>query len=106
MINGILDFWKNNEEKIGNIQEMCNAMWRELKAKAQAHNNECWEELEPHEKDVFKKPWIYVRKVSVFDLIDGCDIKGAGYSSMWNFIRFESPMSCGIGITANRRFAR
>ena len=71
-----LDFWKNNEEKIGNIQEMCNAMWRELKAKAQAHNNECWEELEPHEKDVFKKPWIYVRKVSVFDLIDGCDIKG------------------------------
>ena len=71
-----LDFWWKNEEKISNIQEMCNAMWRALKAKAQAHISECWEKLGPHEKDVFKESWIYVRKVSVFDFKDGSDIKG------------------------------
>ncbi len=72
-----LEFWRKNEEKISNIQNMCDAMRQSVNTMEmpQAHIDQCMERLTEREKEVFKT-WIYQRNVSVFDLAGDGDIDG------------------------------
>ncbi len=74
-----LEFWRKNDEKISNIQSMCDAVKRDLDArnKAQAHIDQCKGRLTEREKELFKTR-IYQDHVSVFDLADGGHIEGCG----------------------------
>ena len=74
-----LEFWRENDEKISNIRSMCDAMWSRLRPKemAQAHIDQCKEQLNEREPEVFTT-WIYKGRVSVFDLKDGGYIDGCG----------------------------
>ena len=73
-----LDFWKENEPKISNIEEWTTKIWKVLnaKAKAQDHIEKCLERLEKSEREVFRD-WIYQKRVAVFDLAKGGTIDGA-----------------------------
>ena len=75
-----LEFWRGNEEKIANIQSICDALQNKLgaKEKAQAHIDRCWERLNASEQEVFSTPWIWDRRVAVFDLADKGYILGCG----------------------------
>ena len=74
-----LEFWRKNDEKINNIQSMCDAMHSDLRAMemAQTHIHQCKAQLTKREKEVFKT-WIYKGNVSVFDLADDGHIHGCG----------------------------
>ena len=73
-----LGFWRKNENKISNIQSMCDdAMWRCAKEMAQSHIVQCREQLTEPEREVFRT-WIYRGSVSVFDLADRGEIDGCG----------------------------
>ena len=81
-----LKFWRDNDEKISNIQSMCNKLREKLgaKEKAQDHIYKCQERLEhmnPSYKDKEPFPfksWIYAGHVAVFDLKDKGTIDGCG----------------------------
>lgn len=72
-----LDFWKENDPKISNLEEWTKRMWDLLDAKAKAkdHIERCIEKLEKNEREVFKD-WIYHKRVAVFDLAEGGTIEG------------------------------
>ncbi len=80
-----LEFWRKNDEKISNIQDRCNELWRRLRPReiAQVHIDRCNERLTERERQVFET-WIYKRykcyepNVSVFDLAGNGDIDGCG----------------------------
>ena len=74
-----LEFWRENDEKINNIQSRCDAMHSDLRARemAQTHIQQCEQRLTKRENEVFKT-WIYKGNVSVFDLADGGHIGGCG----------------------------
>ena len=72
-----LGFWRENEDKISNIQSMCDAMWQCAKEMAKSHIEQCRERLTEPEREVFKM-WIYRGTVSVFDLAGGGEIDGCG----------------------------
>ena len=74
-----LEFWRDHEDKISNIQSMCDEIRHGLRAKekAQAHIIQCMERLTPSEQEVFNS-WIYAARVSVFDLADKGYIDGCG----------------------------
>ena len=81
-----LEFWRKNDEKISNINLMCDEIWSRLRPNeiAQAHINQCKERLTEREREVFKT-WIYKRSVSVFDLADDGYIDGCGLYLDVNF---------------------
>ena len=87
-----LEFWRDNDKKIRNIQSMCGDLWGELRAreKAQAHINKCQEALKhlnPSYNELFD-PWIYKGHVAVFDLIPRVPPSISVESSLTsNFIR-------------------
>ena len=80
-----LEFWRKNDEKISNIQDRCDELWRRLRPReiAQAHIDRCKERLTERERQVFET-WIHRRhkcyepNVSVFDLAGNGDIDGCG----------------------------
>ena len=74
-----LKFWRDNDEKISNIQSMCDELTHELGAreKAQAHIDRCEELLNPSHKELFRS-WIYAGHVAVFDLADNGYIDQCG----------------------------
>lgn len=74
-----LDFWKENDPKISNIEEWIKKMWGLLdaKSKAQAHLDQCKEELSETKRTVFQ-PWIYQKSVAVFDLEQGGTVDWRG----------------------------
>ncbi|MCY4283243.1 MAG: PD-(D/E)XK nuclease family protein [Gammaproteobacteria bacterium] len=69
-----LEFWRDNDREISNLQSACDGLKRELEAKkkAQAHIDECEKLLDPSHRELFRS-WIYAGHVAVFDLADnGC----------------------------------
>ena len=88
-----MEIWRNNEEKIDNIQSRCDKLREELhaKEKAQAHIEQCRERLKhlnPSFDEVFE-PWIYKKCTALFDLADSDDINGCRihFDLMSDFIR-------------------
>lgn len=74
-----LDFWRKNDQKIENLNAMCNSMWSALNAKqkAQAHIEACTSQLTEAEQAVFRT-WIYYGATAVFDLAEGGHIDACG----------------------------
>lgn len=72
-----LDIWKQNDDKITNIQHRIEKMWKKLEKKVKGHLDQCRQQLSQAERDIFKY-WPYDRTVAVFDLVEGGTIDGCG----------------------------
>ena len=73
-----LEFWKQNELKMSNIDKWRERMRELLHGKAEAHQKKCLSRLSEREQEVFKS-WTHKKNTAVFDLkengaIDGCSI--------------------------------
>ena len=81
----LLNFWRDNEKKISNIQSLCDRLVSELnaKAKADAHSEDCMDRLSTEAREMFITRTV-IRKISVFDLKDGGTIDGCGvFLDVW-----------------------
>lgn len=79
-----LEFWKENDTKISNIEEWIEKMWELLdtESKAREHQEQCWKKLSETEQAILENNtyrWAYNRYLPYFDLaqkgtVDGCGI--------------------------------
>lgn len=69
-----LDFWRENEDKIDNIQSMRDELQQRVKKVTGAHAEQCGARLTEDQRQVFKM-WNYRSNVAVFDIANRSDNK-------------------------------